>query len=367
MSEPPPLPPEPRKGKSVAKIIAILVCVIVVGTIARGDFEQTIKHVGKSENGKAAVSQLAGSVPASVLPWIVRADRHESQGHLQDAISDFKEAIKLDPHNVLCWLNLGRLFDETQQYDKAVAAFSKLLEFEPSNFQARFLRANLYRRLGAHAKAMADASEVIRLHPERSEGYSIRAMLYNLDDDYKNAMADADRAIQINPRDLDAYFARGLAHLRLKHYDQAVQDLTKGLKLVPNDGTAWLNRATAFVYLRKYKEAVADLVQASKHDPKSTSAFNGLAWLLATCPDSTVRNGRKANEYISRALELHPNQWKLWDTRAAVFAENSDFGNAVRWEERCLERKDLSEAERHRISERLVLYRAGKPSREQPK
>jgi len=92
-----------------------------------------------------------------------------------------------------------------------------------------------------------------------------------------------------------------------------------------------------------------------------------LAWLLATCPDSTVRNRAKATEYVSRALKLDPHQWHVWDTRAAVFAENGDFGNAVQWEERCLEQKDLSEAERGKVKERLAFYRARKPYREEPK
>jgi tetratricopeptide (TPR) repeat protein len=119
--------------------------------------------------------------------------------------------------------------------------------------------------------------------------------------------------------------------------------------------------------LKRYNQAVVDLLEAVTVDPKSTDAFNSLAWLLATCPDSTVRNGIKATEYIGRALQLDPNKWALWDTRAAVFAENGDFENAVKWEQRCLQRKDLSQAERHKTTERLALYRARKPYREEPK
>ena len=101
-------------------------------------------------------------------------------------------------------------------------------------------------------------------------------------------------------------------------------------------------------------------------EPKSSAPFNSLAWLLATCPDSTVRDGRKAAGYINQALELEPDRWTIWDTRAAVSAENGDFKDAITWEERCLNRKDLSTEERHRATKRLELYRAGKPYREEP-
>ena len=339
------------------------------GAISRGKFEQAIGCLGNSEKGTSAVSEVAAPDEASVLPWIAKAVADERQGQLQDAISDCKEVLHLEPHDVLCWLNLARLFQKTEQYQEAIDAYSKILEFEPGNLEARFLRGYLHQRQGAYDKATVDVSDVIRWHPECAAGYSIRSQLYSLTGDYDNAIADADRAIQMNPRDLDAHLIRGFAHVRVKNYDQAVQDLTEGLKLTPTDGNAWFNRAAAFVNLGKYKEAVADLVQASELDGNGFEApaadvLNGLAWLLATCPDSAVRNGEKATEYVSRALQHDPNRWQIWDTRAAVFAENGDFGSAVQWEERCLERKDLSEADRARVKERLALYRAEKPCRE---
>lgn len=277
------------------------------------------------------------TVKPSLVPWIARAEHHEKTGQLQEAISDYKEIIRLDPYTVLWSASLARLFEETREYDKAIGIWSNVLEFEPTNLSARFMRARLYALVGAHDKAMADASELIRQHPNRAAGYTLRAGFYNDKHDYQKAIADGNRALQIEPRNIAAC------------------------------SDAHLVRAGAFLYLKRYNQAVADLLEAVKVDPKSTDAFNSLAWLLATCPDSTVRNGTKATEYISRALQLDPNKWALWDTRAAVFAENGDFENAAKWEERCLQRKDLSEAERHKATERLALYRARKPYREEPK
>jgi tetratricopeptide (TPR) repeat protein len=264
-------------------------------------------------------------------------------------------------------LDLANLFKEIQQYDKAAAAISKVLDAEPSSLQARILRANLYQRMGAADKAIAEASEAVRLHPESAEAYSARASLYNLAEDYDKAIADADHAIRINPRDLDAYLQRGFAYVRRENYNRAIQDFSEAVKLNPGDAQPRQNRGFASARQGKYKEAAADLVQASRLDPKSPDVLNSLAWLLATCPDSTVRDGGKAVEYINQALQLDPNRWNIWDTRAAVSAENGDFKDAVSWEERCLERKDLSEIERRRVTERLALYRVGKPYREQPK
>jgi tetratricopeptide (TPR) repeat protein len=267
----------------------------------------------------------------------------------------------------LIWSSLARLSQKTQDYDKALVAISKVIEAKPHDLEARLRRAELYRLQGAGHKAFAETSEVIRLDPNNAAAYSTRAILHNSRDDFKSAISDSDRSIQINPRDLDAYLQRGYAYLRLSDYDQAIKDLTEGIKLTPTDEIAWLNRGSAFAKQRKYKEALDDFLQASNVNPRSAYAFNSVAWLLATCPDSTFRDGSKATEYITQALQLEPDRWSIWDTRAAAFAENGDFENAVAWEERCLERKDLSEDERKNVTERVALYRTRKPYREEPK
>lgn len=243
------------------------------------------------------------TIKPGLMPSIARAERHEKAGQLQNAISDYKEAIRLDPHSVLCWAGLARLFKETRQYDKALAAYSSVLEFEPSNLPARFLRGLLYQRLGANDKAMADATEVIRAYPKRAEGYTLRAGLHNVKDDYQKTIADANHAIQTDPRNIaaciDAYFALGFAHLRVKAYYQAVLDLTAGLKLDPKDRTA-LNTeplvrgkitfdevtpsftgATMHVRLERItaadiaSETVADYVERDvAFDPKTSSALS---------------------------------------------------------------------------------------------
>ena len=99
-------------------------------------------------------------------------------------------------------------------------------------------------------------------------------------------------------------------------------------------------------------------------NPKNLEqAFNSLAWLLATCPESTVRNGEKAVQSASRACEL--SQWKeaaYIDTLAAAYAEAGAFDQAVKFQKQSLE---MTRAPgRRRMQERLKLYQQRKPYRE---
>ncbi len=56
-------------------------------------------------------------------------------------------------------------------------------------------------------------------------------------------------------------------------------------------------------------------------------AFNDLAWLLATCPDVSLRNPQEAVIYAKRATEILPNDRAIWNTLGVSYYR---LGN---WEE----------------------------------
>ncbi len=97
---------------------------------------------------------------------------------------------------------------------------------------------------------------------------------------------------------------------------------------------------------------MAETISQSSMTIPSTSrsvalAFNGWAWLLATCPDVKLRNPQDAVTYAKRATALDPNEREIWNTlgvayyrlgnweeaRSALYRsmELSDEGDAFDW------------------------------------
>jgi hypothetical protein len=122
----------------------------------------------------------------------------------------------------------------------------------------------------------------------------------------------------------------------------------------------------ALVEARRYDEALVHYRRALEIGPNYSSAYNNLAWLLATCPNAAFRNGDEAIRLAQRATELSPHIPTMFDTLAAAYAEAGRFPEALVTAHKALE---LATQENNRnlaeiLWTRIALYEAGKPYHE---
>lgn len=102
---------------------------------------------------------------------------------------------------------------------------------------------------------------------------------------------------------------------------------------------------------------------AAQDDP---DAFNGLAWILATCPDSGNRDGKNAVSYALKGCEM-----TLWTdanvigTLAAAYAESGDFDKAVKYARHSLKMTSLTASQRREMEHCLNLFKQHRPYRDE--
>jgi tetratricopeptide (TPR) repeat protein len=133
----------------------------------------------------------------------------------------------------------------------------------------------------------------------------------------------------------------------------------------PADAAGFVKRADDFVDVGEYDRAIADYQEAIRLSPDEAEAYNSLAWLLSTCTEDRVRDGKRAVELATKACEL--TKWEDADplsTLAAAHAESGHFDEAVRWQKKALKLGFDDEDETKAAREQLKLYEAGKPYRE---
>jgi tetratricopeptide (TPR) repeat protein len=183
------------------------------------------------------------------------------------------------------------------------------------------------------------------------------------------AIAQFQKALQIKPNDAAVHYNLGLTLAGRGRLAEAVAHYQKALEIKPDYAEPHCSLGMALYQQGKMAEAIKQLREAVRLMPRHTVSVNQLAWVLATCPDASLRNGAKAVGLAQRAVELSGGREAvILDTLAAAYAEAGQFAKAVETAERALaiasSRGDTALVEV--LRGRIKLYRAGAPYRERP-
>ena len=160
-----------------------------------------------------------------------------------------------------------------------------------------------------------------------------------------------------------ALHQRGLTHQAMGQRQLALADFNQALE--SNSGAVWVrfDRGQLFAEMGLYQPAIEDLRMAATSSPKTAVYANALAWLLATCPDAKIHDGKEAVSFALKAVSIDRNAQYL-DTLAAAKARKGDFKQAVETQQAALDLLRKDKAVQETIKEfttRLSLYTAGKP------
>ena len=170
----------------------------------------------------------------------------------------------------------------------------------------------------------------------------------------------AARPLQTNSASIPIWTDDFTSLFQILHSERIPQTLSKSSE-------AQTKTANNLWAQENFAEAIAHNRLALKMQPDSPEALNNLAWMLAICPDASLRNGTEAVQLGEKACLLtHYRTTVAVGTLAATYAEAGRFDDAI-WmaQKACALASELGEQELlKRNQELLVLYRAHQPYHE---
>ena len=218
---------------------------------------------------------------------------------------------------------------EDVTHEAAIQSLDRAIELNPKAWKAYLARAWHFGSDAKFEQAISDLDVAIDLEPKSTKAWFNRAELHYQLENYVLAVRDYTRVIVMDPRDAQAYTGRGHAYFQLTKHQEAMSDYQKVVLLTEGSPAALMHRAEVCQTVGLWEKARDDYQLAAARDPKSGLPQVRLAWLYATCPDSSIADPDLAVQLAERAIKLRgSDDWSAANTLATACATAGDFERA---------------------------------------
>ncbi len=291
------------------------------------------------------------------------------RGQFDDAIENYRKAIQIYPDDADTQDNLGAALTSKGRLDEAAQCYQRALAIDPDFAKTYNNLGILLAKQGRITEAIEHYQKAIELNPDNAKIYDNFGKLLVTQGRTPEGVEQFQKALEVAPDDADAHNELANAFFAQGRWDEAIEHYQQALKEMPDSVHAHYQLGLALQCRGKSAAAIAQFQKVLELDPLHVTAQNNLAWILATCPDASLRNGPKAVELAQQAARLSAGTSpQILDTLAAAFAEAGRFPDAITTARQAL---DLSVAQNNKplaevIQSQLKLFESQSPYHEKP-
>jgi tetratricopeptide (TPR) repeat protein len=252
-----------------------------------------------------------------------------------DSETLFRHAVAVTERNSIMESNLGKVLLLQNRIDDALPHLQRAVEYDPRFPLPHLNLGEAWLAKGQIDQALSQFEIQVSLTPDDARArFNFGAVLLDAGLP-RDAAPQLQRAVELNPG-AAAYHRRLADALRLTgHAAEAMGQYEKSLAILPSDA----------------------------------QSASSLAWMLATCPEATLRDGARAVQLAGMAVRASsPTDPKPMGILAAAYAEAGDFANARATGAKAVQLAEASNqpALTSVLRKQLDAYQAGKPYRDTP-
>jgi tetratricopeptide (TPR) repeat protein len=172
------------------------------------------------------------------------------QGHLSEAMNQFLAALKIkpgyaDPHN-----NIGTTLEKQGRFDEALEQFQEALRLKPDFPDAHYNLGVALGRKGLIDEAAREFRRVLELRPNYAEAHNNLGVMLDRKGQVDEAASQYAEAARLEPGYASAHYNFGVALARQGRLEQAIAEFKETLRLKPDHTAAKSNLAAALTMMQ---------------------------------------------------------------------------------------------------------------------
>jgi tetratricopeptide (TPR) repeat protein len=334
---------------------------------ARCNLASALLQAGRVDEAIPQLQRALELQPDLADAYVNLGDALLTKGQVQDSVANLRKAVELQPALASTHYSLANALLQDGRIDDAILQFQKAMATEPGFAPAHNGLANAFLQKGEVDQALAQYQTALSLDPRLAEAHLNLANLLLQRNQTDQAIAHFQAALRLQPNLAAAHSNLANALFSKGYVDDALAHFQQALKLQPNLAEAHNGLANALLQKGRVAEATTHYQAAVAAVPNHPYLLNNLAWVLATCPDASIRDGARAVQLAQQAERLSGGKDPaLLGTLAAAYAETGQFTDAVATARSALKlaNAQTNTAQIETLRRRLKLYESGSPFRD---
>ena len=283
-----------------------------------------LARLDKTAPGRENTPSLLAEVREKAL--LIRGTAQLQLQNVAGARQDFEAARNIFPNDPVVHNSLALTSLTENKIQDAITSFENALKVDATNFDALNGLITLYVKSQQIDKAHAQIDQALRSYPNMAALHFLKAQVYGYQQDATNVQLELNKAIELDPNYLPAYSALAALYIRSKQEDRAIAEYQKVIQLRPDNATPYTLIGILEFERKNYDAAAENYRKALEKDPNSDIAANNLAWLYAVTGKGNLDEAMRLAQGV---VQRNPGMAGYIDTLGWVYYKKNLHGAAV--------------------------------------
>jgi tetratricopeptide (TPR) repeat protein len=241
--------------------------------------------------------------------WYDKGVKLKGEKKAGEAITAFKEAVKLKSDFKEAWYDMGWCQNDVKDYNGAIYSLTRARSLWTGIARIHFELGYAFDKTGSIDSAINQYNQALQISNTYSLAYKQLGYIYYNKNDNETALSNFSKYEETTKNPINDYlywYRKGYMQNALKQYEPAKISLNKSLEFKTDYANTYLELGFGCKNLKQDDDAIAWYKKAMDLDPKSHVPLNGIGEVYR----DNKKDVNEAMNWYKKTLAINPDERK---------------------------------------------------------